>query len=67
MQLSSGVKRDLRERSMPLNGHNPNASSLSESVKRGLELAYEVASSIFQTNNRTGQSVDGGRCRNHQG
>jgi hypothetical protein len=44
---------------MSLTGHSPNASSLGASIKRGLELAYEGASSIFQVNNRTGQGRRG--------
>jgi hypothetical protein len=39
---------------MPFDGHSPNASSLGESIKRGLELADEGASSIVQVNNCTG-------------
>jgi hypothetical protein len=51
---------------MPLKGHSPNA--ISEGIKRGLELAYEVASSIFQMDKPyRGQAVYGGRCRSRQG
>jgi len=45
----------LREKPMPLKGHSPNTISLGESLKRGIELAYEVASSIFQMDNPAGQ------------
>jgi len=44
---------------MPLNGHSPNAGSLGESVKCGLELAGEGASSIFQVNKSAGQGRRG--------